>query len=94
MIHTRFRLDLMACSLSRKNHAEMEKKMTTPTLPPPAMTSWKKIRSGPRGGEFLHVIAVMDDEVMGENHEHRDDTQRFNAGTPHLKFWSVPVRCA
>ncbi|WP_250242913.1 hypothetical protein [Bifidobacterium longum] len=25
MIHTRFRLDLMVCSLSRKNHAEMEK---------------------------------------------------------------------
>ena len=23
MIHTRFRLDLMVCSLSRKNHAEM-----------------------------------------------------------------------
>ncbi len=93
MIHTRFRLDLMVCSLSRKNHAEMKKKMTTPTLPPPAMTSWKKIRSGPRG-EFQHVIAVMDDEVMGEDHEHRDDAQRFNAGTPHLNFWSVPVRCA
>ena len=40
-------------------------------------------------GEFQHVIAVMDDEVMGENHEHRDDAQRFNAGIPappHLKF--------
>lgn len=48
MIHVRLRLGLV-CSLSRKNHAEMEKKMTTPTLPPPAMTSWKKIRSGPRG---------------------------------------------
>lgn len=33
-------------------------------------------------GEFRDIIAVMDDEVMGENHEHRDDTQRFNAGTP------------
>ena len=33
-------------------------------------------------GEFQHVIAVMDDEVMGEDHEHRDDTQRFNAGIP------------
>ena len=49
MIHTRFRLDLMVCSLSRKNHAEMEKKMTTPTLPQSAMASWKKIRSGLRG---------------------------------------------
>ena len=77
MIHTRFRLDLMVCSLSRKNHAEMEKKMTTPTLPPPAMTSWKKIRSGSRG---QHVIAVMDDEVMGEDHEHRDDAQQLDAG--------------
>lgn len=46
--------------------------------------------------EFQHVIAVMDDEVMGEDHEHRDDTQRFNVGipAPYLKFWSVPVRCA
>lgn len=33
-------------------------------------------------GEFQHVIAVMDDEVMGEDHEHRDDTQRFNVGIP------------
>ena len=33
-------------------------------------------------GEFQHVIAVMDDEVMDEDHEHRDDTQRFNAGIP------------
>ena len=49
MIHTRLRLDLMVCSLSRKNQAEMEKKMTTPTLPPPCITSWKKMRSGPRG---------------------------------------------
>lgn len=43
MIHTRFRLDLMVCSLSRKNQAEMEKKMTTPTLPPLAMKNRKKI---------------------------------------------------
>ena len=26
-------------------------------------------------GKFQHVIAVMDDEMMHENHEHRDDTQ-------------------
>ena len=47
-------------------------------------------------GEFQHVIAVMDDEVMGEDHEHRDDAQQFDAGIPlppHLNFWSVPVRC-
>lgn len=31
-------------------------------------------------GEFQHVIAVMDDEVMGEDHEHRDDAQQFDAG--------------
>jgi len=43
------------------------------------MTSWKKIRSGPRG-EFQHVVAVMDDEVMGEDHEHRDDAQQLDAG--------------
>ena len=47
-------------------------------------------------GEFQHVIAVMDDEVMGEDHEHRDDAQQLDAGVspPHLNFWSVPVRCA
>ena len=33
-------------------------------------------------GEFQYVIAVMDDEVMGEDHEHRDDAQRFNVGIP------------
>ena len=84
----------MVYSLSRKNHAEMEKKMTTPTLPPPAMTSWKKMRSDPKG--VSTSIAVMDDEVMGENHEHRDDAQQFDTGvpTPYLNFWSVPVRCA
>ena len=49
----------MVCSLSRKNHAEMEKKMTTPTLPPPAMTSWKKIRSK-SGGHLYHHIHELD----------------------------------
>lgn len=46
-------------------------------------------------GEFQHVIAVMDDEVMGEDHEHRDDAQQFDAGVsppPHLRFGNVPVR--
>lgn len=33
-------------------------------------------------GEFQYVIAVMDDEVMGEDHEHRDDAQQFDAGIP------------
>lgn len=33
-------------------------------------------------GEFQHVISVMDDEVMGEDHEHRDDAQQFDAGIP------------
>lgn len=37
------------------------------------------MRSGPQE-EFQHIVAVMDDEVMGENHEHRDDTQQFDAG--------------
>lgn len=31
-------------------------------------------------GEFQHVIAIMDDEVMGEDHEHRDDAQQLDAG--------------
>ena len=43
MIHTRLRLDLMVCSLSRKNQAEIEKNMTTPILPPLAMKDRKKI---------------------------------------------------
>ena len=45
-------------------------------------------------GEFQHVVAVMDDEVMGEDHEHRDDAQQLDAGIPlppHLNFWSVPA---
>ena len=75
MMHTRLSLDLTVCSLSRKNHAEMKKKMTTPTLPPPCITSWKKMRPGLRGGEFQHVVAVVDDEAVHENHEHRDDAQ-------------------
>lgn len=33
-------------------------------------------------GEFQHAIAVMDDEVMGEDHEHRDDAQQLDAGIP------------
>lgn len=46
-------------------------------------------------GEFQHVVAVMDDEVMGEDHEHRDDAQQLDAGIsppPHLRFGNVPVR--
>lgn len=46
-------------------------------------------------GEFQHIVAVMDDEVMGEDHEHRDDAQQLDAGIPlpppHLNFWSVPA---
>ena len=38
-------------------------------------------------GELLHVIAVMDDEVMGEDHEHRDDAQQLDAGiSPHYSI--------
>lgn len=33
-------------------------------------------------GEFQHVIAVMDDEVMDEDYEHRDDAQQFDIGVP------------
>lgn len=47
-------------------------------------------------GEFQYVVAVMDDEVMGEDHEHRDDAQQLDAGIPlpppHLRFGNVPVR--
>lgn len=40
-------------------------------------------------GEFQHIVGVMDDEMMGEDHEHRDDAQQLNAGIPlppHLTF--------
>lgn len=33
-------------------------------------------------GEFQHVIAVMDDKMTHQNHEHRDDAQQFDAGIP------------
>ena len=33
-------------------------------------------------GEFQHVIAVVDDEVVHEDHEHRDDAQQLDAGIP------------
>lgn len=33
-------------------------------------------------GKFQHVIAVMDDEVVHEDHEHRDDAQQLDAGIP------------
>lgn len=42
-------------------------------------------------GEFQHVIAVMDDEAMGEDHEHRDDTQQLDAGVPPFAFWCSGV---
>lgn len=42
-------------------------------------------------GEFQYIVAVMDDEVMGEDHEHRDDAQQFNAGVPPFAFWSLEV---
>ena len=37
-------------------------------------------------GEFQYIVAVMDDEVMDEDHEHRDDTQQFDAGVPPPPF--------
>lgn len=33
-------------------------------------------------GEFQHVVAVVDDEVVHEDHEHRDDAQQLDAGIP------------
>ena len=36
----------------------------------------------------------MDDEVMGEDHEHRDDAQQLDAGIPlppHLRFGNAPL---
>lgn len=42
-------------------------------------------------GEFQCVIAVIDDEVVREDHEHRDDAQQFNAGVPPFAFWSLEV---
>lgn len=32
--------------------------------------------------EFQHVVAVVNDEVVHENHEHRDDAQQLDAGIP------------
>lgn len=46
-------------------------------------------------GEFQHVVAVMDDEVMGENHEHRDDAQQLDTGVPPLPICDSGMRrCA
>lgn len=43
-------------------------------------------------GEFQHVIAVVDDEVVHEDHEHRDDAQQFDAGVSwHVAFDMRPV---
>lgn len=33
-------------------------------------------------GEFQYVIAVMDDKMTHQDHEHRDDAQQFDAGIP------------
>ena len=33
-------------------------------------------------GEIQHVVAVVNDEVVHEDHEHRDDAQQFDAGIP------------
>lgn len=85
MIHMRFRLDLMVSSLSRKNHAEIEKKMTTPTLPPPCMTKLEEDTFQPQR-EFQYIVSVMENEVVHENHEHRDDTQQLDAGAPPFKI--------
>ena len=37
-------------------------------------------------GEFQHVVAVVNDEVVHEDHEHRDDAQQLDAGVPPLAF--------
>ena len=93
MIHTRFRLDLMVCSLSRKNQAEMEKKMTTPTLPPLAMKNRKKISiaSGSLliGKPFWVIkwyIRIMNIAMM------RSSSMLEFLCPPHLRFGNVPVR--
>lgn len=93
MIHTRFRLDLMVCSLSRKNHAEMEKKMTTPTLPPLAMKNRRKISiaSGSLliGKPFWVIkwyIRIMNIAMM------RSSSMLEFLCPPHLRFGHVPVR--
>ena len=74
MMHTRLSLDLTVCSLSRKNHAEMKKMMTTPILAAALHHELEEDASRPQG-EFQHVVAVVDDEAVHENHEHRDDAQ-------------------
>ena len=42
-------------------------------------------------GEFQHVVAVVNDEVVHENHEHRDDAQQFDARVSSFAFWSSEV---
>lgn len=43
-------------------------------------------------GEFQHVVAVVNDEVVHENHEHRDDAQQFDAGVSPLAFRVLGMR--
>lgn len=40
-------------------------------------------------GEIQHVVAVVDDEVVHEDHEHRDDAQQLDAGVspPPFAIW-------
>lgn len=46
-------------------------------------------------GEASSRHSVMDDEVVHENHEHRDDAQQLDAGIsppPHSNFENEPAR--
>lgn len=42
--------------------------------------------------KIQHVVAVVNDEVVHEDHEHRDDAQQLDAGVPPLAF-RVPGMC-
>lgn len=77
MSQMRLRLVLVVCSWSKKNHAEMEKKITTPTLPPAPMMSWKKIFF-PSKWHVFYAVSVMEDEMICKNHEHGNYTQKLD----------------
>lgn len=72
MIHTRLRLDLMVCSLSRKEPSGDGEEDDDADFAA-ALHHELEEDAFRSQGEFQHVVAVVDDEVVHEDHEHRDD---------------------
>ena len=81
MIHTRLRLDLMVCSLSREEPCGDGEEDDDADFTA-ALHHELEEDAFRSQGEFQHVIAVVDDEVVHEDHEHRDDAQQLDAGIP------------